>query len=716
MNPIWDMLMSGVVTQRLYTFVIYLIIFVAQLMIALLSYPIAIRISAELYKQVLKYKRIVRDNKDDDDVVQFEAYHNHFKVTYLLLLSLILHITYTIITSVNGAYMLYLYNELNEDAYLHRIPTTAFTFNHHLGNEYMLKYLSVPTNNYVMYTVEAGRCLAHDCVLMFAALFVYQVVCYFQKLEFSLCFFLKILVIRVIYVIFWNMNLLYWIINSIQFSKEIHDLIVTLYLPFPLIKRFVQLIENGLLTGVSFSLVCVAMRTIKEKEISHQADLRMIGEIGNEQYQKVALSINLFRVFSIGFIVTVLIRFVTNLFDCHFIFLFGSLDENYDVDKFRDTQLTVGILTSLISLLTPVLYILFLWKLWFFFVKVFGKNKYRFGYEDFRQLGPVPVNQLNTPHHTKLPNEGRIVFIHHIVTVLISALLISVLCSQFLGLRYTTPITLNSGDFILTNETERALECDGWMEFSFYYSPTSNLDPIPFHNPVSYRNQSCLDSIHFYSSPITARYHDQRVTIGNTTAIDYTNFWLPFGSHIRSISECVIELTVEKYPIPFPCYIPDEKMYILQTDKLCHKYYEQLSNYCQNRSSMNNTICQETESICQIARDSIITIDSSNNNCPDQTLNYSFNRPVMEGSDTSETCSLRNVSKCDSRKILAITNQIEDIYFSKYEPNGYSETVCLFTAKCHYPLWIPILACISILFCFLLYATLSLLLIHKYLS
>ena len=139
-----------------------------------------------------------------------------------------------------------------------------------------------------LYTIEAGWCLAHDCVLMFAALFVYQVVCYFQKLEFSLCFFLKIVIIRVIYVIFWNTNILYWIINSILSLVPYHvyinayNIIVSLYLPFPLVKRFIQLFENGLLTGVSFALVRIAMRTIKEKDISHQADLRMIGEIGNE--------------------------------------------------------------------------------------------------------------------------------------------------------------------------------------------------------------------------------------------------------------------------------------------------------------------------------------------------------------------------------------------------------------------------------------------------
>ena len=720
MTPIWDMLMTGVITQEiLYTFVIYLVIFVAQLIIALLSYPIAIRLSAELYKQVLKYKQIVRDNKYDDDVVQYIAYYNHFKVIYCLLLSLILHITYTIITSVNGAYMLYLYNELNEDAYLHGIPTTANIINHQ-QEYYDLKYLSVPTNNYVLYTIEAGRCLAHDCVLMFAALFVYQVVCYFQRLEFSLCFFLKILIIRVIYVIFWNTNLIYWITNSIlpsQASTDTHSLIFSLYLPFPLVKRFIQLFENGLLTGVSFTLVSVAMRIIKEKEISHQADMRMIREIGNEQYQRVALSIKLFRVFSIGFIITVLIRFVTNVFDCHFIFLFGSLDKNYDVGKFQNTQIVVGIITGLIGLLTPVLYILFMWKLWFFFGNIFRKNKYRFRYEDFRTLGPAPINQLNTPHHVKLPNEGRIILTHHIVIVLISSLLISALCSQFLGLRHTTPITLNTGDYILTNKTEQALECDGWLEYSFDYSPTTPLDPIPFHNRVSYKNESCLDSIHFYTSPITIRYIDQRVKIDNTSLIYYTDLWLPFGSYIHNISECVYRMSLEEFPIPFPCYIPVEKMYTQQPDKLCHKYYNYLSHPCPNRFDINNTICQGTKSKCQISNDSIVYISiNENKNCPNPTLNLSFNRPVVEGSDLSEMCTLRNVSKCDSDRLLAITNQIEDIHFTNNDLNGISKTVCLFTAKCHYPLWIPLLACISILLFFLLYASICLLLIHRYLS
>ncbi|KAI6646152.1 hypothetical protein LOD99_9425 [Oopsacas minuta] len=220
----------------------------------------------------------------------------------------------------------------------------------------------------------------------------------------------------------------------------------------------------------------------------------------------------MFRIFCIGFITTLFLQLLTSVLECYFIFLFVSFDSNYNENQFLTTQVVIGIFTGLIYLITPLLYILFLWKLWFLFGKVFGKkNKYRYRIEDFKELHITPANLLNTPHHMKLPNEDRIVLCHHIVTILITSLLISGFCSQFLSLRSTTPLSLGPGDF-LTKESRSVFDCDGCLEYSLYYSPITHLDPVPYPNQFTYKNPTCLDSINFYTSPISSYKQEQQVT------------------------------------------------------------------------------------------------------------------------------------------------------------------------------------------------------------
>ena len=472
MTPIWDLLMTGVITVYPYTFVIYLLIFIASFLIAILSYPLAVRLSAELYKQILKYKKIVKRYRHDEDVAQYIAYYDHFKVIYCLILSLLVYITFTIISSVNGVYMLCLYNDLYKNAYSHNIPTlgTSRLWSNDKEGHFNLTYLAIPTDNYVLYTIEACRCVGQDSVLLFASLFIYQIVCYLQKREFSFFFFIKIYIIRIIFIIFWNTNILFWIIHTIMntynFANKFKGVIMPLYLPFPIFRRLIELFQNGLITGVSFALVRVAFHTMKVKENSHRNDYLIIDEIGIERFQKVRLAIKLFKIFCIGYLATVILIFVINFLECHLIFLFFSIDPNYNTSQFVDTQISVGIVTGLLSLLPTFLYILFLWKLWFYFGQVFRKKKFRFRREDFRNLNRPPEDLLNSPHLLKLPNQDRIILIHHFVIVFITSILMSGFCGQFLSIRWTAPLTLRSGDYLLTNETGSVLDCDGRLEYS----------------------------------------------------------------------------------------------------------------------------------------------------------------------------------------------------------------------------------------------------------
>ena len=620
-----------------YTFIIYLLIFILNFLIASLSYPIALRLSAELYKQILKYKRLVQLYKFDVDAAQYLGYYDHFKVIYCLILSLLLYLTFTIISSVNGLYMLCLYDEFKANSYAHNIHTfsTIKLFSNNLGSPLSLTYLEIPTNNYVSYAIEALRCLGQDSIILFAAVFIYQIVCYLQRREFSLCFFIKIYILRLIYIILWNSNILYWIIQAFEssISIEIKEVVACFYLPFPIFRRLIDLLENGLLTGISIALVRVAFRTINIKQLSHDNNYSIINEIGTERYQKVQLAIKLFKVFCIGYLSTVILIFVINFLECHFIFLFASFDKNYKVPQFENTQVSVGIITGLLSLLPTSLYILFLWKLWFFFGKVFRKRKFRFNYEDFNiPLNTQPEDLLNTPHHMKLPNQDKITLIHYIIIVLVTSALISGFCSQFLSIRRTAPLTLKPGDYLLPNETGGVLDCNGWLEYSLSYSPATHLDPTPYHNRQKFKDKACLDSIRFYSLPLEPYYFTQQILIADLSKFAYIYIWLPEGSYIHNVSDCISKITLNGPKIPFPCYIPNDYLYSPQADELCHQYY----NYPQDVTMLINKTCEQNQSSCTTDTFAIFSVDCLAPQCTNQSISFTIERQELKGMGTNE--------------------------------------------------------------------------------
>ena len=711
------MLMTGVVTVKPYTFIVYLLIFIINFLIAILSYPIAIRLSAELYKQILKYKKIVQQYRLDEDVIQYIGYCDHFKVIYCLILSLILYLSFTIISSVNGVYMLCLYKDLNKNAYRHYIHTlgTSKLFSKNMGSPLVLKYLTIPTNNYVLYTIEAFKCVGQDSIILFASVFIYQIVCYFQRRNFSLFFFLKIYIIRIIFVIFWNTNVLFPIIQTFNYSTTIKELIMCFYIPFPIFRKLIELFENGLLTGISIALVRVAYRTINIKETSHNNDNLIIREIGIERYEKVQLSIKLFKIFCIGYISTVVLIFVINILECHFIFLFLSFDKNYKVPQFETTQISVGIITGLLGILPTFLYILFLWKLWFYYGKVFGKNKFRFRLEDFDILNSPPADLLNNPHLSKLPNQDRIILIHHTVVIFITSILISGFCSQLLSIRWTAPLTLKPGDYLLTNETGSVLSCDGRLEYSLSYSPISLIDPTPYHNRYGFKGKDCTDSIRFYSPPLESYYITQQISMANISKLVYFDIWLPERSYIHNISGCIQRIVLYGQKIPFPCYLPIENLYSSQADELCYRYYN--NNETKFDIDAKNSTCEENRSSCTTNLVAIFRVGCVPDQlCTNPSVNFTIERPVLKGIETSEMCDFNNISNCNSQQIRLMIYEPRDLYFSKDELRGSNSDLCLFSAVCHYSLWIPILASIGILSLSLTYAVTSLVLIHRYLT
>ena len=274
------------------------------------------------------------------------------------------------------------------------------------------------------------------------------------------------------------------------------------------------------------------------------------------------------------------------------------MDQNYTIDKFEKTQISVGIITGILSILPTLLYILFLWKLWFFFGKVFGKNKYRFRYDDFKVLRISSVNSLNDPHYMKLPKQDRIILIHHIVAIFLTTILIGGFCSQFLSIKWTAPLTLKPGDFLLTNTTGSVLECNGRLEYSLYYSPSTHVDPIPFHNRISYTNISCLDTILFYSTHLKKYNYEQQIYIADVEQIGYLDLWLPKGSYMHNISKCFQKITMAGNAVPFPCYIPSENIYTSQADELCHHYAHNFAGSPDYDMVVNNSVCNENRTIC----------------------------------------------------------------------------------------------------------------------
>ena len=601
MTPIWDMLLTGVVTLPFYAFIIYTLTYIGKFLIAVVSFPVALRMSAELFKQVLKYKNIVKIYRGDDDSVQYEAYYAHFKIIYCLLLSLIVYITFTIVCSVNATYMLALFHQLGKYSNKHSFRTIiSFLTNSQKGSFKDINYISIPTNNYVMYCIEAFQGLGENAIIFFAAILIYQIVCYIQKYNFSFWVWIKIFAIRALFVLFSKSNIGFWILNSINYrfsvDQKTSGIIYSFFLPFPLLRKSFELFENAMLTVMSFVLLRVAFKTIKLKERENRDNQLMIEEVGQGHIMRVRLAIQLFKIFTVGYFFTTLVNLGTNLLECHFIYLLALLSVNYTLKSFTETQVSIGITAGLLSFLPTLLYIIFLWKLWFY-IGSLRNNPYRYRREDFIAVPTSNVQELNNPHFNKLRHQDRIILAHHLVITSVASLLIAGFCSQFLHIKWAAPLTLRSGDYILMNETQSDLLCEGQLEYSFTYSPTTYLDPVEYTNSIDLKNETCWESIHFYSKPIESDFLEQNIKITNVSDIDYFELWLPAGTYFHNISKSIETLELDFYPSPKPCYIFSANIFTLLPDRFCYEY----KNEVQNNpivTYINETICNENNTRC----------------------------------------------------------------------------------------------------------------------
>ena len=200
-------------------------------------------------------------------------------------------------------------------------------------------------------------------------------------------------------------------------------------------------------------------------------------------------------------------------------------------------------------------------------------------------------------------------------------------CGQFLSIRWTAPLTLRSGDYLLTNETGSVLDCDGRLEYSMSYSPITHLDPIPYNNKYFHKGKHCSDSIRFYSPPLESYYYTQQIVMVNVSKLVYIDLWLPGGSYIHNISGCINVMRFNGQIIPFPCYIPTEFIYSLQADELCHRYYETSRNFS---IDIKNKTCEENRSSCTTALATITSLDCTIN-CANLSVNLTIESRVAMG-------------------------------------------------------------------------------------
>ena len=105
--------------------------------------------------------------------------------------------------------------------------------------------------------------------------------------------------------------------------------------------------------------------------------------------------------------------------------------------------------------------------------------------------------------------------------------------------------------------------------------------------------------------------------------------------------------------------------------------------------------------------------NGNGNSIPTATV---IERKVFKGIESSKMCNFHNISNCNSNKIVLIIYEPRDLCFSNDEEYGSNKDVCLFSAVCHYSIWVPLLACSGILLFFLTYAIISLVFIHRYLT
>lgn len=681
MLPIWDMLVNGMVAADAYipTLIVFVSIMILNLIISMLSCPVAARIATRVFIQTIRYKKILQiTNKWDDDFTIYQGYYRHYMILLGLVCSLIIFLTFHSIASINGIYLLINYYSFKDIIYsspvtesIFNIPNTRLYRDN--GTELPYKLMPTPVSQYGLYTIQAFRAASQDALLTLGALMSYQIIVYLKEQHFPIRRISILLLIRLLFVLIINYNIPLGIINALMKNcdEEIISYVNVFFAPFPFALKFWETFENIIRCLVGFYFMRETLRVVQLRKDKLVDDVRYIEQVGLRYHLRFERTIQMFKIYAIMYFVLTCIILINSLFESHILFLFSSFNKNFNGSKFIILEVCIGIIIGILGILPSILYVAFLVAL----LNYIGRREVR------------PLSQIKSAKRQKgkedramlmenfFSKRAKLEFSSTIITGVTLGLISAILVGYLLIVNWYVEISMQPGDYLKITDTATKFQslrnrCYN-MEYSESFNPKSILDHEYKQSGrlshIGSGRNNCSKNIVFYKEPDAHSEHVYTQNIRMRSDLDHKIYlWLPNNSRIFNFKN-VNQFKYKNIPMKYACYpkcvyISDPTIGAILCDKQkCNMPTSHILKVNSTKEAYN--------------LDQGVYILFGENEDIDRDISFSINRTIVRGNDTP--ISLKR-SKTKSM------NNYNLILYEPRDINVGNTTLCHFFAVCHY--------------------------------
>ena len=387
-----------------YTFTV---IFISDILFALVLLPFIIRLSGQLLIQVIKYRSTIKQRGNDSE--ELIPYYEHYRLFFLVLLALM---CFNVFSLIKAFYLI-------KPLFLYVVEPISLNIVLNLWSGFQVLIISV------------------------GLISIVQITFFLQGKKFSFRIFFSLIVLRFIWMSFLESD---FIGNFIHFYLFLGTL--SLYI-IPVINMVITLFDTTIRFVLIFRVAKESSDLVRKRidMILNNAEVRNL--MGNERVEKMYRAYVVFQILAWGNFALASLTFLTSTLQFLLIALQPFLFSKYlSSNRFVELLNITTLLVELIYLLTNVLYSLFFLLLW----KLYKSSKSpHSGYSHFNQTpnygsveATVPVIQALTLVGTQM---RKYLLSFYAITVSIITITIIAFITPVLFIGWKSNIYLSPRDY-----------------------------------------------------------------------------------------------------------------------------------------------------------------------------------------------------------------------------------------------------------------------------
>ena len=386
------------ITISVYLKYAFTVIFISDILFALVLLPFIIRLSGQLLIQVIKYRSTIKQRGNDSE--ELIPYYEHYRLFFLVLLALM---CFNVFSLIKAFYLI----------------------------KPLFLYVVEPISLIIVLNLWSGF---QDSIISVGLISVLQIAYFLQGKRFSFRIFFCLIVLRFIWMFIVEVS---FVLNSSTEYLSIIEFFCPIITQFDTTIRFVLI----------FRVAKESSDVVKKRMgmIINNSEVRNL--MGNERVEKMYRASVVFKILAWGNFALASLTFLTSTLQ--FIFITLQLYVFYIGSKIFVELLNITILSGeLIYLLTNALYSLFFLLLW----KLYKSSKSpHSGYSHFNQTpnyGPVeetiPIFQTLTLVGAQMQ---KYLLSFYAITVSIITVIIIAFITPLLFIGWKSSINLSPGDY-----------------------------------------------------------------------------------------------------------------------------------------------------------------------------------------------------------------------------------------------------------------------------